>query len=90
MYRNLFLEMKRNQFLGMNTDEGLQLEMNERHARMISSGESGQKIILGTSDTSLWQLLPIVILRRSGFKVTVLTINLSQRRFHPFSWVELR
>jgi hypothetical protein len=70
--------------------KGCNYEMNERHARMISSGESGQKIILGTSDTSLWQLLPIVILRRSGFKVTVLTINLRQRRFHPFSWVELR
>lgn len=52
--------MKRNQFLGMNTDEGLQLEMNERHARMILSGEIGQEIISGTSDTSLWQLLPIV------------------------------
>jgi hypothetical protein len=57
MYRNLFLEMKRNQFLGMNTDEGLQLEMNERHARIILSGEIGQEIISGTSDTSLWQLL---------------------------------
>ena len=38
--------------------KGCNYEMNERHARMISSGESGQKIILGISDTSLWHAAP--------------------------------
>jgi hypothetical protein len=39
---------------------GCNYEMNERHAREVVSDESGKEITLGTSDTSLWQLLLIV------------------------------
>jgi hypothetical protein len=40
--------------------KGCNYEVNERHARKVVSDESGKEIILDTSDTSLWQLLPIV------------------------------